>query len=148
LELNAMFSDSATPQSGDPDVELVARLIEILLGYCQARSISLHKNLCPGADQGPASESLRTVREVAERLSLSDRQIRYAIQHGHLRAVRLKGKSQGPIRVPDSAIQDYLANCEIGRGTRAMSSPRPPKGRPFKHLKGVSGPAGGLLLGS
>ncbi len=56
----------------------------------------------------PLEEEYLKISEVAGLLRISDRQVRYAVDLGYLKAVRPKGKGDGPIRIPKSAVRVYL----------------------------------------
>ncbi len=89
-----------------------------------------------------------TISQVAERLNLSDRQVRYAIDKGLIEANRFEGKGPGAIRVPAHSLIAYIERCKVRPSQHEPVRMSLPKGRPFKHIK-ISAPEGrGSSLGS
>ena len=89
-----------------------------------------------------------TISQVAERLNLSDRQVRYAIDKGLIEANRFEGKGPGAIRIPAHSLVAYIERCKIRPAQNEPVRRSLPKGKPFKHIK-ISAPEGrGSSLGS
>jgi excisionase family DNA binding protein len=98
----------------------------------------------------PPDEPFHTIAQVAERLNLSDRQVRYAIDKGLIEAYRFEGKGPGTIRVPASSLIAYIERCKVKPQQRdAWQTTRAkPKGKPFRHLKLSPSEGGRSSLGS
>ena len=76
---------------------------------------------------------LYKIEQVAELLNVAPNTVRNAIDAGHLFAYLLPGKGRGTYRIPERAIEEYLAEHVF----RPPGRPKPKagvKGRPFKHL--------------
>lgn len=54
---------------------------------------------------------MHRVRAVAERLDVSVATVYRAVESGALRALKI-GRSAGAIRIPESAVVEYIAACE------------------------------------
>ncbi len=79
--------------------------------------------------------SFLTISQVAERLNLSDRQVRYAINKGLIEASRFEGKGPGAIRVSTHSLVAYIQRCQVKPRLETPARRKPPKGKPFKHVK-------------
>lgn len=82
-----------------------------------------------------------TIAQVAEKLNLSDRQVRYAIEEGLLEAYRFEGKASGTLRVHARSVTAYIERCRVKPRRSAPARADQPKGKPFKHVK-LSAPEG------
>ena len=78
-------------------------------------------------------EPLFKIGQVAKQLNVAPNTVRNAIESGFLFAYLLPGKGRGTYRVPQSAIDKYLAEHAYRPADRRQPK-RPPRGRPFKHL--------------
>jgi excisionase family DNA binding protein len=63
--------------------------------------------------------NLLTVREVADRLRVSERTIRKRVAGGELSALKLGPEQHAPIRISEGALVDFL------RPANGRSEPRP-----------------------
>lgn len=99
---------------------------------------------------GSEDEPFFTIAQVAKRLTMSGRQVRYAIENGLIEAYRFEGKGPGAIRVPASSVIAYIERCKVKPRQRdAWQTTRSkPKGKPFRHLKLSPSEGGGSSLGS
>ena len=133
--------------------ELVSLLIrEIQSWQVPTRPARLTHPEDPTSTAAPCSpvQPFLTIAQVAERLNLSDRQVRYAIEKGLIEAYRFEGKGPGTIRVPAGSLIAYVERCKVKPRQRdAWQTIRArPKGKPFKHVKLSPSEGGGSSLGS
>ena len=70
---------------------------------------------------------LLTIREVSERLSISESLCYRLVAEGKLRAFRI---GKGAVRISEDQISEYLSSCEVSSGV----SVRMPKPLHLKHL--------------
>ena len=54
-----------------------------------------------------------TVFQVADMLQLSEDYVRSLIQNGQLKAVKFPGGCNGPVRVAETCVVEFLESCEI-----------------------------------
>ena len=54
-----------------------------------------------------------TVSQVADMLQLSEDYVRSLIQNGHIKAVKLPGSRNAPVRVGEDGILEFLESCNI-----------------------------------
>jgi excisionase family DNA binding protein len=70
-----------------------------------------------------------TVKNVAERLRISQGTVYAAIADGRLRCYRL-GKGRGAIRIPEESLQEFLERSAGNRPSLSLDRPSS-----FRHLK-------------
>lgn len=145
---------SAPTQFDDQSLkELVSLLIREIQGWQDHAGCTPppHPKASPStAPHAAPDEPFFTIAQVAERLNLSDRQVRYAIDNGLIDAYRFEGKGPGTIRVPARSVIAYIERCKVEpRQREALQTTRSkPKGKPFRHLKLSPSEGGGSSLGS
>jgi len=133
----------------------IKQLLALLIEEIQSRQTLERQAPSPHPEAVPATtrqfaleQSFYTISQVAERLNLSDRQVRYAIDKGLIEANRFKGKGPGAIRVPAHSLVAYIERCKVKPAQHEPVRKGVPKGKPFKHIK-ISAPEGrGSSLGS
>lgn len=54
-----------------------------------------------------------TVSQVADMLQLSEDYVRSLIQNGHIKALKLPGSRNAPVRVGEDDILEFLESCNI-----------------------------------
>ncbi len=59
------------------------------------------------------SRKWMTISQVADMLQLSEDYVRSLIQKGHIRAVKLPGSRNAPVRVAKDDILEFLESCNI-----------------------------------
>jgi excisionase family DNA binding protein len=79
---------------------------------------------------GSATQDFLTVREVAQRLKVSQASVYAVIAEGKLPGYRI-GAGRGTIRVSVADLQSYLAECRTGEVKQVQKISRPR----LKHLK-------------
>ncbi|CAN5906649.1 hypothetical protein BH23PLA1_BH23PLA1_17920 [soil metagenome] len=131
--------------------QLLALLIEEIQSWqsLERQAPTSHPESDPATtSQVALDQPFFTISQVAERLNLSDRQVRYAINKGLIEANRFEGKGPGAIRVPAHSLVAYIERCRVRPSQNELVRKSLPKGKPFKHIK-VSAPEGrGSSLGS
>ena len=54
-----------------------------------------------------------TISQVADMLQLSEDYVRSLIQNGHIKALKLPGSRNAPVRVGEDDILEFLESCNI-----------------------------------
>lgn len=75
---------------------------------------------------------MMTIKEAAERLSVSEKTIRNLLKSGRLGHHRI-GAGRGVIRISEEALDRYLAECEV-RENDSPATPRRRERRKLRHI--------------
>ena len=75
---------------------------------------------------------MMTIKEAAERLSVSEKTIRNLLKSGRLGHHRI-GAGRGVIRISEEALDRHLAECEV-RETDSPTTPRRRERRKLRHI--------------
>jgi excisionase family DNA binding protein len=71
-----------------------------------------------------------TVREIAERLNVSESNVYALVRSGRLGCYRI-GNGRGAIRISEQTLQRYLNGCCQQEGVKPKTTPRPR----LKHIR-------------
>jgi excisionase family DNA binding protein len=122
-------------------LSLLVRELQELRALASRPSILNSEFSLPTSNPEVLDSPFFTISQVAERLNLSDRQVRYAIAKGLIEASRFEGKGPGAVRVSAHSLVSYIQRCQVKPRLETPIKPKQPKGKPFKHVK-LSAPEG------